>query len=191
MNLKDHPSVVRYFEKKNGSTPAERPEPLDSEWVRQTVLDAGADDAGLASIDSPVLATYRSKVLTVFPEAKTCISVICRMNRENVRGPFRQQYELEYHHMFTEASRVARRAAVRFAERGIRAIDCSSSYPINMENFPNMDMWHIRHKPIAVAAGMGGMGLHHLVVHEGFGCFIALSSVLPDRDVTEYARPLD
>jgi len=154
------------------------------------VLDAGADDVGLASIDSPALAAYRSKFLTVFPEARTCISVVCRMNPENVRSSFRQQYELEYHHMFAEASHVARRAAVKFAERGIRAIDCSSSYPMNMENFPNMEMWYVNHKPIAVAAGLGSMGTHHLVVHERFGSMMALSSILLDREVTEYGRPL-
>ncbi len=191
MNLREHPTVKRYYERKSGSTATEPAEPLDSNWVRQIVLDAGADDVGLASIDSPVLAAYRSKFLTAFPGAKTCISVICRMNPENVRNPLRQQYEMEYQHMYAEADHVARRAASRFAERGIRAMDCASSYPMNMEHFPNKEMWYIHHKPIAVAAGKGTMGVHHLVVHERFGCMIALSSILLDRNVTEYARPLD
>jgi epoxyqueuosine reductase QueG len=191
MNLRDHPAVKRYFAHKRGSAAVEPARQLDSAWVRQVVLDAGADDAGLASIDSPVLAEYRSKFLTIFPEARTCISVICRMNPENVRSPFRQQYELEYHNMFMEADDVARRAAARFAQEGIRAVDCASSYPMNMENFPNMDMWYIHHKPVAVATGKGRMGLHHLVVHERFGSMIALSSILLDREVTEYGRPLD
>jgi epoxyqueuosine reductase QueG len=191
VNLHDHPTVKRYFEQKAGSKAINPVERIDSAWARQVVLDAGADDAGLASIDSPELAKYRSKFLTIFPEARTCISVICRMNPENVRSPYRQQYELEYHHMFAEADRVARRAAARFAQQGIRAVDCGSSYPMNMENFPNMTMWYIHHKPIAVAAGKGRMGLHHLVVHERFGSMIALSSILLDREATEYGRPLD
>jgi epoxyqueuosine reductase QueG len=191
MKPKDHPTVKRYFENKRASArtgPAER---LDSASVRQVVLDAGADDVGLASIDSPLLAEYRSKFLTVFPETRTCVSVMCRMNPENIRSPLRQQYELEYHHMFAEADHVARRAAAKFAERGIRAVDCGSSYPMNMENFPNMEMWYVHHKPIAVAAGKGRMGINHLVVHERFGCHMALSSILLDREVTEYGRPLD
>ena len=191
MNLQEHPAVKRYFERTSGARTLHPNEPLDSTWVRQIVLDAGADDAGLASIDSPALAKYRSKFLTIFPEVRTCISVVCRMNPENIRSPFRQQYELEYHHMFAEADHVARRAAARFAEKGIRAINTPSSYPMNMENFPNMEMWYVHHKPIAVAAGLGMMGLHHLVVHERFGSKIALSSILLDREVTEYGRPLD
>ena len=191
MKLTEHPSVRRYFERKTISKTIEPVGPLDSAWVRQVVLDAGADDAGLASIDNPVLAPYREEILTIFPETRTCISVICRMNPENVRSPFRQQYELEYHEMYAEVNHVARRAAARFAQEGIRALDCTSSYPMNMETFPNMGMWYIHHKPIAVAAGRGMMGLHHLVVHERFGPMMALSSILLDREVTEYGKPLD
>ncbi len=191
MNLQEHPTVKRYFEKKGISRPDEPAERLDSAWVRQVVMDAGADDVGLASIDNPVLAEYRKKFLTVFPEARTCISVICRMNPENVRSPLRQQYEMEYHDMFAEADHVARRATARFAAKGIRAMNCTSSYPMNMENFPNLEMWYIHHKPIAVAAGKGMMGVHHLVVHEKFGPMMSLSSILLDREVTEYGRPLD
>lgn len=191
MNLQDHPTVKRYFEKKHSAAAAPSLEPIDSAWVKQVVLDAGADDVGLASIDSPVLAEYKSKFLTVFPEARTCISVICRMNPENVRNPLRQQYELEYHNGFAEADKVARRAAAKLAGKGIRAMDCCSSYPMNMENYPNLEMWYIHHKPVAVAAGIGRMGVHHLVVHERFGSMIALSSILIDREVTEYGRQLD
>ena len=191
MKLTDHPAVKRYFEKKSQTGAANLPETLDSQWVRQIVLNAGADDVGLASIDSPALDPYRAKMLTLFPEAKTCISVVCRMNPINVQSPFRQQYEAEYHHMYDEVDQVARRAAVRLADRGIRAMDIGSSYPMNYEYWPNTEMWCVSHKPVAIASGMGRMGLHHLVVHERFGSFIALATILLDREVTSYARPVE
>ncbi len=190
MNIQDHPAVKRYYERMSTSKPIESTEPVDSAWVRQVVLEAGADDVGLASIDNSVLAEYRSKFLTVFPKAKTCVSIVCRMNPENVRNPLRQQYEMEYHNMFAEADQVARRAAAKLTKTGIRAIDCCSSYPMNMENYPNLEMWYIHHKPIAVAAGVGKLGVHHLVVHERFGSTITLSSILLDREVTEYGSPM-
>src|SRR5512147_531441 len=99
------------------------------------------------------------------------------MNPENVRSHLRQQYEKEYHDMFAEADFVARRATVKFLDKGIRAMNCTSSYPMNMENYPNLEMWYIHHKPIAVAAGLGKMGVHHLVVHERFGSMMSLSSI--------------
>jgi NAD-dependent dihydropyrimidine dehydrogenase PreA subunit len=86
---------------------------------------------------------------------------------------------------------VARRAAVEFANHGIRAINVGSSYPMNFEYWPNKEMWCVSHKPIAIAAGMGRMGTHHLVVHERFGNFIALSSILMDREVVTFGQPLD
>ncbi len=89
MNLRDHPTVKRYYEKKAAPKAIESAARFDSARVRQVVPDAGADDVGLASIDSPALAEYRSKPLTVFPGARTCISVVCRMNPENVRSSFR------------------------------------------------------------------------------------------------------
>jgi epoxyqueuosine reductase QueG len=167
------------------------PARLDPKWVRQIVLDAGADDVGLASIENPELAGYRSKILTLFPKAKTCISVICRMNPVNVRSPFRQQYELEYHHMYAEVDHVARRAAVKFLDNGIGAMDVCSSYPMNMEDWPGAGMWYVAHKPVAAASGRGRMGLNHLIVHTRFGAIIALSSILLDRELTEYDQPLD
>ena len=38
-------------------------------------------------------------------------------------------YEAEYHHMFREVDDVSRRAAVKLADHGIRAMDVGSSYP--------------------------------------------------------------
>ena len=191
MNLSEHPTVKRYQQRKHDLASPAADQPLDVEWVRQVVLDAGADDAGVASIDSPVLAEYREKFLTIWPEARTCISVVCRMNPDNIQSPYRQQWEMEYHHMFNNVDHVARRAAVAFMNHGLRAMDCGSSYPMNMENFPNMSMWFIHHKPIAVAAGRGVMGVHHLVVHEKYGAKVALASILLNREVTKYDQPLD
>jgi epoxyqueuosine reductase QueG len=191
VKLDEHPTVKRYYLRKGQTTPEAPPTRLDSDWVRHVVLDAGADDAGFASIDNPVLDDYRGKILRLFPEAKTCVSVVCRMNPENIRSTYRQQYEAEYHHMYKEVDDVARRAAVKLADQGIRAMDIGSSYPMNYEYWPNHEMWCVSHKPIAVACGMGRMGTHHLVVHERFGSFIALASILLDREVTSYGRPLD
>jgi hypothetical protein len=63
MTLKDHPAVLRYYENKGQDSGAGVREKLDSQWVRQLVLESGADDAGLASIDSPILEHHRAKML--------------------------------------------------------------------------------------------------------------------------------
>jgi Fe-S-cluster-containing hydrogenase component 2 len=49
----------------------------------------------------------------------------------------------------------------------------------------------VSHKPIAVAAGLGKMGLHRNVIHPVFGSFVLLNTVLIDADVDEYSSPLE
>jgi len=49
----------------------------------------------------------------------------------------------------------------------------------------------VSHKPIAVAAGLGKMGLHRNVIHPVFGSFVLLNTVLIDTEVDEYSSPLD
>jgi Fe-S-cluster-containing hydrogenase component 2 len=52
-------------------------------------------------------------------------------------------------------------------------------------------MWLISHKPVAVAAGMGRMGIHRNVIHPKFGNFILLGTILLSAEVSEYAHELD
>jgi epoxyqueuosine reductase QueG len=37
-------------------------------------------------------------------------------------------------------------------------------FPMEMSNFPGK-VWVVSHKPVAVAAGLGQMGLHRNVIH--------------------------
>jgi NAD-dependent dihydropyrimidine dehydrogenase PreA subunit len=52
-------------------------------------------------------------------------------------------------------------------------------------------MWVVSHKPVAVAAGLGHMGIHRNVIHPRFGNFIALGTVLVEAEVTSYSQPID
>src|SRR3974377_741439 len=106
MKLAEHPTAKRYLKEKAESAGQPSSEKLDPESIKEMVSEAGPDGVGVASIDSPELAEYRSRILTLMPQAKTCVSVICRMNPYNVRSPYRQQYELEYHHMYEEVDQV-------------------------------------------------------------------------------------
>jgi ferredoxin len=52
-------------------------------------------------------------------------------------------------------------------------------------------MWVVAHKPIAVAAGLGHMGIHRNVIHPRFGNFILLGTILVGAEVSAYAQELD
>src|SRR5947207_600791 len=52
------------------------------------------------------------------------------------------------------------------------------------------DALPISHKPVAVAAGLGQMGIHRNVIHPKFGNFILLGTVLVDAEISEYSHPV-
>jgi ferredoxin len=49
----------------------------------------------------------------------------------------------------------------------------------------------VGHKPVAVAAGLGRMGIHRNVIHPRFGNFILLATVLVDAEISEEGSRLD
>jgi epoxyqueuosine reductase QueG len=52
-------------------------------------------------------------------------------------------------------------------------------------------MWVVAHKPVAVAVGLGRMGIHRNLIHPRFGNFILLGAILLDAQIGEYSRELD
>ena len=153
-------------------------------------LDAGADDVGFVDIDEPAMANQRKDVLTAFPRTKTLVSLVCRMNPESIRTPFRSVANLEFHHTTDEGNEVARRIVERLATLGVRALNPAAGFPMEMDRFPGDKIFVVSHKPVAVAAGLGHMGIHRNVIHARFGSFILLGTLLVDAEVTAYSRPI-
>jgi Fe-S-cluster-containing hydrogenase component 2 len=60
-----------------------------------------------------------------------------------------------------------------------------------MDRFSKGKAWVVSHKPVAVAAGLGHMGIHRNVIHPKFGNFILLGTILMDTEVTAHNSPLD
>jgi epoxyqueuosine reductase QueG len=136
------------------------------------------------------ITDLQADILAVFPPTKILISFVCCMNRENVRTPARSIANLEFHANYDHANEVARNLVKVPEQMGIRALNPSSAFPMEMDRFPGK-VWVVSHKPVAVAAGLGHMGIHRNVIHPKFGNFIALGTVLIDAEVTDYTHPID
>ena len=189
MKLADHPTVKTFYEKAAaGFAPPGSPR-VDADWLRQVCRDAGADDAGLVEIGCPALDDQRAEIMRLFPATKTLISIVCRMNREPIRSPMRSVANLEFHHTGDKVNEVARTVVAALEARGIRAINPSMGFPMEMDRFPGKT-WVVSHKPVAVAAGLGQIGIHRNVIHPKFGSFILLGTVLVAVDATAYDHPL-
>ncbi len=184
--LDDHPSVVRF----RRSEPRPHPGTLDADRLRQLCLDAGADDVGFVAIDRPELDDQRAEILALYPWARGLISIACRMNREPIRSPARSVANLEFHHAGDRTNEVAHRVVAALEAEGVRAVNPSMGFPMEVDRFPDK-MWVVSHKPVAVAAGLGRMGIHRNVIHPRFGNFILLGTILIDTEVPEQSRPID
>src|SRR5690348_8978013 len=101
--VKEHPTVKAHRER-----PAlpKISEPLEAVWLRQLCLDAGADDVGFVSIDHPALTGERPHIERAFPHTRSVISLVLRMNRDNVRSPARSVANTEFHHTGDEVNDV-------------------------------------------------------------------------------------
>lgn len=164
---------------------------LDAVWLRQLCLDAGADDVGFVELERPSLADERKHIERAFPRTRSLISIVLRMNRDNVRSPARSLANKEFHLTNDETEVVSRRIVAALERSGMRALYPPVGFPMEGDRWMSERMWVISHKPVAVAAGMGRMGIHRNVIHPKFGNFILLGTVLLEAEVSEYARELD
>ncbi len=187
MNLAEHPTVRRFHERTSAADP---PKLLDAAWLRQLCLDCGADDAGLVEISRPALDDQRSDILRYFSHARTLLSFVCRMNRGPIRSPARSASNLEFHGTYDHSNEVARKVVAALEEKGVRAMNPSAGFPMEQDRFPGK-IWVVSHKPVAVAAGLGHMGIHRNVIHPKFGNFIVLGTVLIDAEASVYGQPID
>lgn len=188
--LSEHPSVKRFRDRAAGSA-AGPPSILDAQELRDICLEAGADDVGFVDVDRPELADQRNDILSFFPPTKSLISFVLRMNREPIHNPARSVANVEFHQTGERVNETAHRIVAVLEARGIRAINPAMGFPMEMAKAGAGKIWVVAHKPVAVAAGLGHMGIHRNVIHPQFGNFILLGTVLVDASISEYHQQLD
>jgi ferredoxin-NADP reductase/NAD-dependent dihydropyrimidine dehydrogenase PreA subunit len=192
MNLNEHPTVKQLRSKQ--ASDADNPNNnrvLEADWLRQLAMVCGAQDSGLVEIGRPALDPQRTELLKHYPWTQTLLSFVVRMSREPVRSPARSVANLEFHTAGELVDEVSRHIVLRLEEMSIRAVNPSMGFPMEMYQFPHGSTWVVSHKPVAVAAGLGHMGIHRNVIHPKLGNFILLGTVLIDAQSTKYDTPLD
>ena len=185
MVSRDHPTVTKVL-----SLPRFERSQLSQTSLRALCLECGADDVGFVSIHRPEVDDQRNEILKVFPRTKTLISLVCKMNREPIKSPARSAANLEFHQATDHLNEVTRSLVAALEQRGYPALNPSAGFPMEMQSFPGK-IWYVSHKPIAVAAGLGKMGIHRNVIHPKFGNFILLGTVLTDIELTQDSTEID
>ena len=188
MGLEDHPTVKWYRGRKYDQLSHGAAE-VDAQWLKNLVLEAGADDVGIVEVGRPDLDGHRGDILRIFPATKALISLVFRLNPENIRSLSRAASDLDFKRAMDEVDQVGRKIVWGLRRQGVRSLAPSSGFPMDLDLWPGK-MWPVSHKPVAEAAGMGLMGKHRLLIHPRFGSFITLGTILIDRPVSQYDKPL-
>jgi ferredoxin len=162
---------------------------IDAARLRQLALNCGADDVGIVEISRSALDDQRGDILQFYPRTKALLSFVCQMNREPVRNPARSVSNLEFHTTGEHVNDVGRAIVRSLQDDGIPAINPPMGFPMEADRFPEK-MWLVSHKPVAVAAGLGMMGIHRNVIHPRFGSFVLLGTVLLGVEATDYDQPI-
>ncbi|GED69946.1 hypothetical protein BRE01_36480 [Brevibacillus reuszeri] len=186
--MNDHPSVIKYRMKQEAAEEAHIA-PIDTQWLRELCLHAGADDVGFVSINRTELDAQRNDIVNLFPQARTLISFVCKMNREPLRSTARSIANAEFHHVIDDVTHIGHQIVKELESRGIKALNPPAGFP--MEVTSSGKAWVISHKPIAVAAGLGQIGIHRNVIHPKFGNFILLGTVLTNAELSSESQPID
>jgi ferredoxin len=189
-DLNDHPTVKRYNENKSSTILHATAPKLSAAELREMCFASGGDDVGFVEIDRPSLAGEKEEILAQFPWTKSLVSFVGRINRENLRSPARSIASLELHQVEERLNHSAHALAAALERRGIRAATPAVGFPMETDRWLGK-MHVVSHKPVAVAAGLGKMGLHRSVIHPVFGSFVLLNTVLIDAVLDEYSTPLD
>src|SRR6201999_1756899 len=142
------------------------------------------------SVDNPDLDSEREHVEGALPGTRSYISLVVKMNRDNVRSPARSVANQEFNRSGEGLNEGAHRIVGQLQGAGYRALNPSATFPMEMDKFPGR-IWVVAHKPVAVAAGLGVMGIHRNVIHPRFGNFILLGTILVDAPISSYGEPLD
>jgi ferredoxin-NADP reductase/Fe-S-cluster-containing hydrogenase component 2 len=188
MQLEDHPTVKRMGPSLTEPGPSR---PFDAAALRALASDCGAHDAGVVEIGRPALEPQRAEILRNYPWTKSLLSYVVRMAREPVRGAPRSVANLEFHRAGHEIDEIGAAIVAKLEARSIRAVNPSMGFPMEMYHTPSNAPWVVSHKPIAVEAGLGHMGIHRNLIHPKFGNFVLLGTVLTELDVDSEDRPLD
>jgi len=185
MPLADHPTIKRLKE----NPPPPRPAAVSAQLLKEVARRHGADDAGVVERARPSLADQGPYIDQVFPETLTLLSIVKRMNPAPVRAPARSVSNQEFHAVYDEVNETCRAIVSELNAMGIPACNAVAAFPMEVQ-LPGRG-WLIAHKPVAVEAGMGRIGLHRNVIHPVFGSFILLGTVLVGTAADGYDHPID
>lgn len=164
--------------------------PFPTELVRQICLEAGADEVGFVELAREDLAQERPGILHLYPLTQTIIALSRALNQESMQSQFRPLAHGEMRRGEEDLFRISGEILRRLNAHGIRGVAVNPAFPSDMNRWPGKT-WEVSHKTVAVAAGLGVMGLNRLILSPRLGSNILLNSILIDTPLDRYDQRLE
>ena len=171
--------------------PRPAPPRLTATELRDLCQELGADDAGFVEVDRAALGTQGETAEGLLPGARTFVSLVIATNRDSLMAPPRSVANSAFHHAGERLAAVAHDIARGLDRLGVRAVVTSVGFPMEVGRWGSGPIWEIAHKPVAVEAGLGHMGINRNVIHPRFGNFVLLDTLVIDAELDTYDTPLD
>ena len=163
--------------------------PLDQLKIKMKEL--GADDVGFVPIDSPLLSEQRDGILKIYPQTKSLISFVVALNIHAMQTRNKPIMNYEGKYGLERLHETSFKISRYFNDNDTAALSTVPAFPMDMTKWGAENIWDISHKPIAVAAGLGTMGINRLVLHPKYGAFILLGTILTNTEFKDYDKPLE
>lgn len=163
---------------------------LSTNSFRNLCLNAGAADVGFVEIGRKEVDDQREDLLYAFPRTKTIVCIVHRLHNDSMRSPLHHVADNELKYVKSRLYDVSHKIMVELEKSGVRGVIEEGNFPMNANVWPGK-IFIASLKPLAVAAGLGHMGLNRMILHPQFGSFINISALLIDREMTEYSKPIE
>ncbi|UCE79740.1 MAG: SCP2 sterol-binding domain-containing protein [Nitrospiraceae bacterium] len=162
---------------------------MSAKELRDLCIEAGADDVGFIETRRKAIVSEVHDILRIFSKSRTIISIAKKTNPDSIRSPSVSVANYEFAKVHQEIAESTQRILKKLNEVGFRGIAIPPGFPMDMDQWPGR-IWEISHKPLAVEAGLGQMGMNRLVLHPVFGGYILLDTILTDAELDTYNQPI-
>ena len=168
--------------------PCAVPSPVGIEEFKREVL-GWADDVGVISIDDPAIAHERDEVLYVYPHAR---SLVCLIGEENKAAMQSRYLPTANHELYTCEERIfamGHRTVGYIRSLGGESLTTTIGWPQEVSQRWADKIWPLSHKLVAQAAGLGVIGTSRNFLHERFGAYCLIDTVVTNLEFERYDTP--
>ena len=160
------------------------------EMIRQFIVGLGVDDVGFASVDD-YISPKSPALKEIFPEAKSMVIMafqeLDNCESENMQIAYGGRMDL----MEFARSCNYRLASYLKREYNAKVMSIPLSYPLDMSFKTKGGIADVSLRHAAVAAGLGQIGRHNLVIHPKLGSRVLFSGVITDMELPSAAPAED